>query len=195
MKITSAEFVKSVVDPAQLPKEPFPQIAFVGRSNVGKSTLLNSLLNQRRLAFVSSTPGKTQMINFYNINNRFYFVDLPGYGYAKSSKSLRESWQGLIEPYLEKTPGLVLVVMLIDIRHPLSTLDEQLLEWLQERPLHYSVVATKADKLSRAELQKNLALLASHTPALQGVIAFSAKTGLGKEELWRLLRRALEGKK
>ncbi len=195
MKITSAEFIKSVVDPAQLPKEPLPHIAFVGRSNVGKSTLLNSLLNQRRLAFVSSTPGKTQMINFYKINNRFYFVDLPGYGYARSSKTLRESWQGLIEPYLEQTPGLVLVVMLIDVRHPLSALDEQLLEWLQERPLNYVVVATKADKLSRAELQKNLASLASHSPALRRILAFSAKTGLGKEELWRLLQGALEGGK
>ncbi len=195
MKIISAEFIKSVVAPAQLPKEPIPHIAFVGRSNVGKSTLLNSLLNQRRLAFVSSTPGKTQMINFYRINNRFYFVDLPGYGYAKSSKTLRESWQGLIEPYLQDTPGLVLVVMLIDVRHPLSALDEQLLEWLQERPLNYLVVATKADKLSRSELQKSLASLASHSPALQSVVAFSAKTGVGKEELWRLLQRALESGK
>jgi len=191
MKLTSAEFVKSVTSLEQMPHDRRPQIAFAGRSNVGKSTLLNSLLNQRRLAYVSSTPGKTQMLNFYCVNQKFYFVDLPGYGYARSSKTLRQSWQGLIEPYLMNTAELKLIVVLVDVRHPLSVLDEQLLEWLQAMDKFYTVVATKADKLSAAELQKSLTALAVAPNELQEVLAFSAKTGRGKEELWRRVERAL----
>jgi GTP-binding protein len=191
MKITSAEFTKSVTSLEHMPHDRRPQIAFAGRSNVGKSTLLNALLSQRRLAYVSSTPGKTQMLNFYCINSKFYFVDLPGYGYARSSKTLRQSWQGLIEPYLMNTAELKLIVVLVDVRHPLSALDEQLLEWLQAMDKMYTVVATKADKLSAAELQKSLAALAVASNEVQDVLAFSAKTGRGKEELWRRVKQAL----
>ena len=194
MKITSAEFVISAADLAQLPKTGLPQIAFVGRSNVGKSTLLNTLLHRRRLAFVSSTPGKTQTLNFYIINQAFYFVDLPGYGYARSAKTLRQSWQGLIEPYLLESPDLRLIVLLIDVRHPLSDLDEQLLEWLEAHQLNFVVVATKSDKLSGVELNKNLAVLRAAWPsALPEIIPFSAMTGRGKEEVWRFLVRAIKG--
>jgi len=194
VKITAAEFVASAGRLADLPKDRLPHIAFAGRSNVGKSTLLNVLFNQRHLAHVSATPGKTQTLNFYRVNRKFYFVDLPGYGYAKSSKTLREQWQGLIESYLTTSEHLRLVVVLVDVRHPLSRLDAQLLEWLRAREQAHVVVATKSDKLSGSELQKNLLALRAALGAGEdeGVVAFSAKSGRGKVELWRVLQTALE---
>jgi GTP-binding protein len=194
VKIISVEYIKSVGRLEDLPKDRLPQIAFAGRSNVGKSTLLNVLFNQRHLAYVSSTPGKTQTLNFYLVNRKFYCVDLPGYGYAKSPKTLRQAWQGLIESYLIGASGLKLVVVLVDVRHPLSELDAQLLEWLEAGQQPFVVVATKADKLSGNELQKNIAALKAspQSGALRELVAFSAKTGKGKEELWRLLRANLE---
>jgi GTP-binding protein len=194
VKIVSVEYCKSVARIEDLPRDRLPQIAFAGRSNVGKSTLLNVLFNKRHLAYVSATPGKTQTLNFYRVNNRFYFVDLPGYGYAKSPKSLRQQWQGLIESYLSGVEALRLVVVLVDVRHPLSVLDEQLLEWLHARGQAHLVVATKADKLSGSGLQNNLKAL-KNTGRLEGeqaLVAFSAKNGRGKEEIWRLLRPVLE---
>lgn len=194
MKILSVEYIKSAGRLEDLPRDRLPQIAFAGRSNVGKSTLLNVLFNKRHLAYVSSTPGKTRTLNFYLLNRKYYFVDLPGYGYAKSSRSLRQQWQGLIESYLTGSPHLRLVVVMVDVRHPLSPLDLQLLEWLQLREQNHVVVATKADKLSGTELQKNLAALRDAAPqgALQEVIAFSARSGRGKEALWRVLDSSLE---
>ncbi len=193
MKITAAEFVCSAGRLAEVPRDRLPQIAFAGRSNVGKSTLLNVLFNQRHLAHVSATPGKTQTLNFYRVNRKFYFVDLPGYGYARSSKTLREQWQGLIESYLTSSESLRLVVVLVDVRHPLSPLDAQLLEWLRARGQAYLVVATKADKLSGIELQKNLQALrgAPGMGANEEMLAFSAKTGRGKAELWKILQAVL----
>ncbi|HOC23966.1 MAG TPA: ribosome biogenesis GTP-binding protein YihA/YsxC [bacterium] len=194
MKILSAEYTKSVARLEDLPRDRLPQIAFAGRSNVGKSTLLNVLFNRRNLAYVSSTPGKTQTLNFYRVNRQFYFVDLPGYGYAKSPKSLRQQWQGLIESYLTGVEELRLVVVLVDVRLPLQELDAQLLEWLRLQGRPFMVVATKADKLSGSELQKNLAGLraALGEGDFGKIVPFSAKSGRGKEEVWRLLQGALE---
>ena len=196
MKILSVAYSKSVGRIEDLPRDRLPQIAFAGRSNVGKSTLLNVLFNQRHLAYVSSTPGKTQTLNFYLVNSKFYLVDLPGYGYAKSAKTLRQAWQGLIESYLTGSEVLRLVVVLVDVRHPISELDLQLLEWLEARQQPYVVAATKADKLSGNELARNLAALrtAPHAAMLRELVAFSAKDGRGKEALWRQIQGVLQEK-
>ncbi len=187
MKITSVEFARCVARVEDLPRDRLPQIAFAGRSNVGKSSLLNALVNRLRLAYVSATPGKTQTLNFYLINQQFYFVDLPGYGYAKSSRTLRQAWQGLIETYLGVSESLRLVVVLVDIRHALSELDLQLLAWLRTQGMAYVVVATKADKLSNQQLRKRLEELRHAQPGfdLETLLAFSAHTKAGKEALWR----------
>jgi len=151
MKITSAEFIRSVTTPQALPKDGLPEIAFVGRSNVGKSSLLN-LLMQRKLAHTSATPGKTRQLNFFLINRKFYFVDLPGYGYAKTSKSLQEEWRELLEWYLKARVQLKLVLLLIDARHVTMENDKQMQEFLAFYGRRYALVRTKIDKLSQAEL-------------------------------------------
>jgi len=189
MKILSAEFVKSVASLSQLPKDGLPEVAFAGRSNVGKSSLLNALLNRKKLAQTSSTPGKTRLINFFRVNNKFYFVDLPGYGYAKVSKKMQQNWQRLIENYLLKSQQLRGVVLLIDIRHQITPYDLDLLDWLQANDIKTVVVGTKADKLSGNKIQKQLA---ENKKILQqyGVdqpLLFSAITGRGKPELWRAI--------
>lgn len=196
MKITSIEFARCVARVEDLPRDHLPQIAFAGRSNVGKSSLLNSLVNRLRLAYVSATPGKTQTINFYLINKKFYLVDLPGYGYAKSAKTLRQAWQGLIEQYLTASSNLRLLVVLVDVRHPLADLDLQLLEWAHAQDLSCLVVATKTDKLSNLQLQKQLKVLtaAEKRVAIGELIPYSAKTGSGKDALWRRLQGYLVGK-
>jgi len=197
MKITSIEFARCVARVEDLPRDHLPQIAFAGRSNVGKSSLLNSLVNRLRLAYVSATPGKTQTINFYKVNNQFYLVDLPGYGYAKSAKTLRQAWQGLIEQYLTASSQLRLLVVLVDIRHPLSELDAQLLDWVQIQGLAHVVVATKMDKLSKQQALKQVADLrgAAKLDAIAQLITYSAKTGAGKSELWRCVEGYLVIKK
>ncbi|HMU35100.1 MAG TPA: ribosome biogenesis GTP-binding protein YihA/YsxC, partial [Pyrinomonadaceae bacterium] len=152
MKVTSAEFIKSAFDRSHWLSDPRPEIAFLGRSNVGKSSLINSLLTRRGLARTSSSPGRTQSINFFLINDAFYFADLPGYGYAKVSKAMRADWGKMAEDYLRDREQLVLCVHLVDSRHEPTALDKQLNEWLvvNERP--FVVAATKTDKLSANEL-------------------------------------------
>ena len=160
MIIKSAEFITSAVKPAQYPPEGLPEIAFAGRSNVGKSSLINLLLNRKTLAKVSSSPGKTRTINFFSINNgQFRLVDLPGYGYAKVSKSMSEDWGQMMETYLTKRKGLLKVVQLVDARHEPTAQDKQMYEFLQYYGLDGIVVATKADKLSKNELTKNLSMI------------------------------------
>lgn len=185
MKITSAEFVKSVVDISQLPKLRLPETAFAGRSNVGKSRLLNALTNRKKLAAISSTPGKTRTINYFKINDSYYFVDLPGYGFAKVSKKMRIHWQRLIESYLTGSEQLRSVVMIIDARHKVSPLDLQMLGCLQEQGIPPIIVATKADKLSSNELAsqlgRNVILLGEF--GVEVVLPFSAVTGYGKKQV------------
>jgi GTP-binding protein len=189
MKITEAKFVRSVADLKQLPTEPYPQIAFAGRSNVGKSSSINTLLNRRKLAQTSSTPGKTRLLNFFLINNRWFFVDLPGYGYAKTAKTLQIAWLNLIEGYLQNNDHLFAVVVFVDLRHPISPLDLDLLDWLTERELAVVVVGTKADKLSGNRLAVRLKQLQQEVSAfpIRQTLAFSAQSGLGKAELWQTL--------
>lgn len=185
MKIVSAEFVKSVVNISHLPKLKLAEVAFAGRSNVGKSRLLNALTNRKKLAKISSTPGKTQAINYFRINNNYYFVDLPGYGFAKVSKKTRAQWQRLIESYLTGSEQLRSVVVIIDARHKVSPLDLQMLGWLREYEIPPIVVATKIDKLSSnqftSQLGKNVSELVQY--GVDTVLPFSAITGYGKKQL------------
>src|SRR3954466_46019 len=156
MKILSAEFVKSAYDRRHWTTDELPEIAFLGRSNVGKSSLINSLLQRKGLARTSNTPGRTQCINFFLINERFYFVDLPGYGYARVSKSMRSDWGRMAEEYLSERETLTLCVQLVDSRHEPTALDKQLNEWLVHYKKSHIIAATKADKLSSNQLRKSL---------------------------------------
>ncbi len=183
MKITSAEFVKSAFNQSHWVADGLPEVAFLGRSNVGKSSLLNMLLQRRSLARTSNTPGRTQAINFFKVNDRLYFVDLPGYGFAKVSKAMRESWGSMAEDYLLRRDELKLSIQLIDVRHEPTALDRQLNEWLVFHEKPHIVVATKSDKLGRGALQKKI----SETKRIfvsSKVMAVSSQTGAGKDELW-----------
>jgi GTP-binding protein len=183
-KVKNAAYVKSVFNVADLPKDRFPEIAFAGRSNVGKSSVLNKLTNIKNLAKISSTPGKTRQINFFLINKNLYFVDLPGYGYAKVSKSLKESWGTLVEEYLKKSQNLKGMVLLLDARHQPFEADLQLTQWLNFYQREKLVVLTKIDKLSRSALLINVKntskILNLNSDSL---VLFSAKTGEGKEKI------------
>ena len=190
MKIVHAEFIKSVFAEEEWPRDERPEIAFLGRSNVGKSSLINSLLGVRGLARTSSTPGRTQSLNFFLINNRFRFVDLPGYGYARVPKIIRSSWGEMATNYLAKRMQLVLSIQIVDSRHEPTTLDLQLNEWLTTHAKPRAIVATKSDKLSNNELRKNLERARRALEAEQ-VIAYSAATGKGREEVWRTIEEAL----
>lgn len=182
MKITSAEFAGAAARPGTYPKLLHPEIAFAGRSNVGKSSLINRLLD-RKIARTSMTPGRTQQLNFFVINQTLTFVDLPGYGYAKVSKQDRAQWQHLIEDYLIGAEHLRGVVSIVDIRRGPEDEEEALWEFLTYHHRPVLVVATKCDKLKRSELEKCRAALAAQ---LEGrpLILFSAETGLGKEDVW-----------
>jgi len=183
MKIASSEFVKSAFDKSHWVSDQRPEIAFLGRSNVGKSSLINSLLLRRGLARTSNTPGRTQSINFFLINESFYFVDLPGFGFARVSKAMRADWGKMAEEYLEQRRELVLSIQLVDSRHEPTELDRQLNEWLVFHKKKHFVAATKSDKLSGNELRKSLAGL-EKTFATSRIIPFSARTGVGRENIW-----------
>ncbi len=189
MKVTSAEFVKSAFAEEHWPRDPLPEISFLGRSNVGKSSLINSLLNVRGLARTSRTPGRTQALNFFLINNRFRFVDLPGYGFARVPKNVRSTWGEMATNYLAKRLGLVLSIQIVDSRHEPTTLDLQLNEWLAAHAKPRIVVATKSDKLSNNELRKNFERIKRGLDAEQ-VIAYSATTGQGRDKVWRAIEEA-----
>lgn len=190
MKITSAEFVKSAFNKSHWLDDGRPEIAFLGRSNVGKSSLINSLLLRKGLARTSNTPGRTQSINFFLINENFYFADLPGYGYARVSKTMRNDWGKMAEEYLAERSELSLCVQLIDARHEPSALDKQLNEWLLFNKRPHIAVATKADKLSKNELQKSLKT-AQKVFADTRIIVYSSQTGMGRDDLWSEINRAV----
>lgn len=183
MKITSTEFIKSAFQEDHWVSDGLSEVSFLGRSNVGKSSLLNSLLNRKKLAKISNTPGRTQSINFFLVNRGFYFVDLPGYGYAKVSKTMREDWGIMAEDYLSKRLELVLSIQLVDSRHKPTTLDRQLHEWLHFHQKPHIVVATKADKLSNNKLKESLLVIEKTLPGSR-IIAFSSVTGRGKDVVW-----------
>ncbi len=193
MKVKSAVYLASAVKDEQFPPATFPEIAFVGRSNVGKSSLLNALLNRKKLAHTSSTPGKTRTINFFLINDSFYLVDLPGYGYAKVSQETKKSWGQFVEAYLSGRESLKLIVLLADIRHPPTEQDHDMYQWLIHFDLPTVIVATKADKISRGRWQPHMQQIRKGLGlGQQGpVIPFSTETGEGKDALWQKIRQYL----
>ena len=191
MKITSAEFVKSAFDRRHWTTDGKPEIAFLGRSNVGKSSLLNSLLQRKGLARTSNTPGRTQSINYFLINERFYFVDLPGYGFAKVSKAMRSDWGKMAEEYLSDRRELALSIQIVDSRHEPSSLDKQLHEWLIFNEKRHIIVATKSDKLSRNQLAKQVKLIESSLPG-SVILSYSSETGVGRDRLWGEIETAFK---
>jgi len=191
MKITNAEFIKSAFNETHWTTDGLPEIAFLGRSNVGKSSLLNSLLQRKGLARTSNTPGRTQSINFFLINESFYFTDLPGYGYAKVSKTMRHDWGVMAREYLAERGDLVLSIQLVDSRHAPTELDKQLHEWLFHHGKYHFVVATKTDKLSNNKLKISLQEIEKSLPGSK-VIAYSSLTGKGRDEVWREIGNSLE---
>ena len=192
MKIHSAEFLLSASTTRQFPAATLPEIAFAGRSNVGKSTLINSLLNRKKLVKTSATPGKTQLINFFKINDQFYFVDLPGYGYAKVPQSVRRKWQNLVEAYLSERETLRNVVLIIDCRHNPTVQDRQLLEWLEFYQLPSLIVASKIDKLKRGQVQKHLQKIKDDLSIKSVPLGHTSMQYGRREEIWKKLVRCIE---
>lgn len=189
MKVLTARFVKSAMKPEQYPKDRLPEVAFVGRSNVGKSSLLNALLNRKGLAKISATPGKTQTINFYLINEKLYFVDLPGYGYAKVPLSVKEEWGKVMTEYLMARETLRLVVALVDARHEPTERDSEMIALLEQAEVPTLIVATKMDKLKRSERKKNLAAIRTEfgLDADAVIQPFSSMTREGVKPLWSII--------
>lgn len=186
MKVNQAEFVISAVGPNQYPDDALPEIALAGRSNVGKSSLINRMINRKNLARTSSTPGKTQHLNYYRINEELYFVDFPGYGYAKVSKTQRQAWGGMIEKYLLERETLKLILLIIDLRHPPSKDDELMYDWLKHHDLPVCIVATKADKIPKSRWQKHMKIIRDALVLRAGdqLMLFSSEAGIGRDELW-----------
>lgn len=193
MDLNKARYELTAVKPEQYPFGDTPEIALLGRSNVGKSTIINTLLNRKNLARVSSEPGKTRGINFYNIDNELYFVDLPGYGYAKVSKDMKAAWGGFIETYLNSRRQLRMAVMLVDIRHAPSEDDKMMYKWIVEHGLHHIVVATKTDKISRSQVGARMQDIKKVLGIGAGVVAipYSSETRQGKDEIWTLIKAAM----
>lgn len=194
MKILSAKCEISAVGPNQYPKAGYPEIVMAGRSNVGKSSLINSLCARRALARTSSQPGKTQTINFFEINGQLYLVDLPGYGYAATSKAKRKEWGEFIFNYLKDRDRIAVIIHLIDLRHEPMQNDKDASAWLTQRNLPYIIVGTKADKITRGKRQAHIAAIRKglNLPAHVPAIVYSSETGEGRDELWRQIRGILD---
>lgn len=197
MVIKSAELETVVgVTTKGFPKHELPEIAFAGRSNVGKSSLINALLNRKSLARTSATPGKTQTINFYNVNKEFYFVDLPGYGYAKVKIDFKAQWGPMIERYLKRSGALRNVFLLVDMRRPPTPDDMMMYEWVRKAGFKPVIIATKADKLKRSQFKEALnAVKAAYLPDDAEVIAFSALSKQGREEIIERIEEELRDEK
>ena len=191
MKVTDANFIKSVYHLPDLPKQLLPELAFSGRSNVGKSSLINVLLNRKGFAKTSSTPGRTQSINFMEINSSFYFVDLPGYGYANVPLAVRKKWQPLIEGYLAQRTTLRLLVLLADIRREPQEDEELFVAWLKQLDIPLLVVLTKIDKVKKNSQVTSLRQWQKCLDIDEKIVLFSAVTGEGKEKIWRYLDLSL----
>lgn len=189
MKLKKMELETVCGITSTLPVNLQPEVAFAGRSNVGKSSLINGLLNRKSFARTSSQPGKTQTINFYHINDEFYFVDLPGYGYAKVSAELKAKWGKMIERYLIGSKQLKCVFLLVDIRHEPTANDKQMYEWICAKGLRPVIIATKLDKISRGQVKKQTDMIRKSlkAPANMTLIPFSAMTKQGAEEIWELI--------
>ncbi len=194
MKIKNVELEIVCGITSKLPETERPEVAFAGKSNVGKSSLINALMNRKALARTSATPGKTQTINFYNVNDCMYLVDLPGYGYAKVSEKEKEQWGKLIERYLHTSKQLKAVFLLIDIRHEPSANDKMMYEWVVAQGYQPMIIATKLDKLKRSQVQKHVKMIKEGLQLIPGtvVIPFSAETKQGREEIWELMEKCLQ---
>lgn len=194
MIIRKAELLGTVVRPDQYPEEGFPEIALAGRSNVGKSSLINCLINRKNLARTSGQPGKTQTLNFYNINDVFRFVDLPGYGYARVSKVARKKWSKMIETYISVRKSLIEIILLVDIRHTPSEQDVAMYEWIKSQGFNGIVVATKADKITKGKRMKHVAEI-QKTLGVENrdfIIPFSASKKINKENVWAMIEEVLK---
>jgi GTP-binding protein len=195
MRVQAAEFLQSAGRPDQFPRGSWPEVAFAGRSNVGKSSMINRLLGRRQLARVSGTPGRTRTINFYLVNNAFRFADLPGFGYAKVSRSVKDAWWSLVESYLTQRRQLRGVIHILDARHPPTPLDRELQGFLAAAAVPSLLTLTKADKLARGE-RRAVQLAAAGVLGLaspDALLFFSAETGEGVTELWRAIEERLRG--
>jgi GTP-binding protein len=190
VKIPKAQFIKSATASSHYPAVNLPEIAFAGRSNVGKSSLINTLVGQKGLARTSNTPGRTRLINFYDINETWCFVDLPGYGYARVSEEERRAWGPMVETYLQERRTLRLVLLILDIRREPGEHDLTFRAWLVERGFPFRFVLTKSDKLSRMQLLARKGEIARMLglPLPGEPIVFSAKTGAGREDIWRVIK-------
>ncbi|MFJ8264532.1 ribosome biogenesis GTP-binding protein YihA/YsxC [Peribacillus asahii] len=191
MKVTSADIVISAVKPDQYPSEPIPEFALAGRSNVGKSSFINKMINRKNLARTSSKPGKTQTLNFYIINDALHFVDVPGYGYAKVSKSERAAWGKMIETYFTSREQLRAAILIVDLRHPPTKDDISMYEFLKHYELPCIIIATKADKIPKGKWQKHLKVTRETLGLAKEdeLMLFSSETGEGKEKIWGLLKK------
>lgn len=194
MKIKSVELETVCGITSKLPENTLPEIAFAGKSNVGKSSLINALMNRKSLARTSSQPGKTQTINFYNINRELYFVDLPGYGFAKVSADMREKWGKMIERYLRRSRQLCLVFLLIDIRHDPSANDKLMYDWIIANGYRPVIIATKLDKIKRSQIAKHIKAVRTGLQMEPDgtVIPFSAQTKQGREEIMSLILQTID---
>ena len=188
MIIQSVDFIKSAVKPADYPPALLPEVVFAGRSNVGKSSLINTLVNRKRIARTSSTPGRTQLINFFDVNGSLVFVDIPGYGYAKVPKKVRDQWAPMIETYLSTRKTLKGLILIMDIRRNPGDMESNFVAWLTDRQVPTILVLTKADKLSRSKQMDRQRLAAKVFPeAGTDIILFSAKTRMGRDRLWNAI--------
>jgi len=188
MNIHKVQFIKSATHIEQKPSPSLPEVAVVGRSNVGKSSLINTLFNRKNLAKISSTPGKTRLLNYFQIDEHIYFVDLPGYGYAKLSKQEREKWQKNIESYLKNNKYLELVLLLIDIRHGILPIDQVMIEWLIYYKISFAIILTKSDKISKNHIKSVKMQINNQLPIID-VFTFSALKKTGREEIIALIER------
>ena len=194
MNVTKVELETVCGVTSKLPENTMPEFAFAGKSNVGKSSLINALMNRKSFARTSSQPGKTQTINFYNINEALYFVDLPGYGYAKVSQELKAKWGKMIEGYLKKSKQLRCIFLLVDIRHEPSENDKNMYDWIVYHGFEPVIIATKLDKINRSQIAKQTKLLRAGLglPKETKLIPFSAETKQGRDEIWSIMEQLLE---
>ena len=193
MHVKSAQFITSAVKPDQYPPPDYPEVAFAGRSNVGKSSLINTLVNRKRLVKTSATPGRTQMINFFRVNDALSMVDLPGYGYAKVPPAVRKQWGPMVETYLSRRPAIKGLVLLMDVRRMPGVEELNFIDWLQLYHIAVIPVLTKCDKLSKSkQMQQKQAIAGALDLAPEEIVLFSAKTRQGKEALWQRIAAVLE---
>ncbi len=198
MKINSAEFISSIYDLRTLPKTVLSEFVFVGRSNVGKSSLINKICNKKNLAKIGSVPGKTRQLNYFLINEKFYLVDLPGYGYAKVPEQIRAGWRKLVEEYISERQNVNMVFVLLDARHEPTYLDELMVSWLEYYEISYAMVLTKSDKISKNKMEKQIyrsSKIVNNDDLCRDFIPFSIITGEGKNEVLSLIYEALDNPK